>query len=68
MKIRCANWPRCLNVRYRRDEDGDIDHSNLITVLDAGGRIVFQREGLEGDPDEVKAVRELLAKAEETHP
>lgn len=58
-----------LNVRYRRDENGDIDHSNLITLLDEKGRIVFQREGLEGDPDVVvKAVRELLAKAEETHP
>ena len=52
-----------LNVRYRRDEAGDIDHSNLITLLDAEGRIVFQREGLEGDPDEVvQAVREVLAK------
>ena len=52
-----------LNVRYRRDEAGDIDHSNLITLLDAEGRIVFQREGLEGDPDKVvQAVREMLAK------
>lgn len=52
-----------LNIRYRRDEAGDIDHSNLITLLDAEGRIVFQREGLEGDPDEVvQAVREMLAK------
>lgn len=52
-----------LNVRYRRDEDGNIDHANLITVLDAGGHIVFQREGLEGDPDEVvRAVREVRSK------
>jgi len=51
-----------LNVRYRRDEAGDIDHSNLITLLDAEGRIVFQREGLEGDPDEVvQAVRKVLS-------
>lgn len=50
-----------LNVRYRRDENGDIDHSNLISLLDAEGRLVFQREGLEGDPDEVvRAVCALL--------
>lgn len=52
-----------LNVRYRQDEDGNIDHSNLITLLDAGGRIVFQRAGLEGDPEEVvRAVRAVLGK------
>lgn len=50
-----------LNVRYRLTEEGDFDHANLITVLDAQGRIVFQREGLEGDPDEVvQAVSALL--------
>lgn len=50
-----------LNVRYRRDDDGNFDHSNVITVLDDQGRIVFQREGLEGDPAEVvKAVSALL--------
>lgn len=48
-----------LNVRYRRDADGNLDHANLITLLDAEGRIVFQREGLEGDPD--KVVRALRA-------
>ena len=49
-----------LGVRYRRNGDGDIDHSNLITLLDAEGRIVFQREGLEGDPEEVlRAFRSL---------
>lgn len=52
-----------LNVRYRRDGDGNIDHSNLITLLDTEGHLVFQREGLEGDPDEVvRAVRAVLAK------
>lgn len=50
-----------LNVRYRRTEEGDFDHANVITVLDDQGRIVFQREGLEGDPNEVvKAVSALL--------
>lgn len=52
-----------LGVRYRRDEKGNIDHSNLITLLDAEGRIAFQREGLEGDTDEVvRAVRAVLLK------
>jgi protein SCO1/2 len=50
-----------LNVRYRRTDDGNFDHANVITVLDDQGRIVFQREGLEGDPIEVvKAVSALL--------
>ena len=39
-----------LGVRYRPDVDGTIAHSNLITLLDAGGEIVAQQEGLGTDP------------------
>lgn len=35
-----------LGVRYRDRGDGHFDHSNLITVLDADGRIVHRTEGL----------------------
>jgi protein SCO1/2 len=38
-----------LGVRYRREEDGNFAHANIITVLDADGQIVYQREGLGGD-------------------
>lgn len=35
-----------LGIRYRAKEDGGFDHSNVITVLDADGRIVYRSEGL----------------------
>ena len=39
-----------LGVRYRTDPNGTIAHSNLITLLDAGGDVVAQQEGLGTDP------------------
>jgi protein SCO1/2 len=44
-----------LGVRYRREPGGDFAHSNIITVLEPGGAIVHQREGLGGDLGEVVA-------------
>jgi protein SCO1 len=38
-----------LGVRFRVEPGGDFAHSNVITVLDAEGHIVHQREGLGGD-------------------
>jgi protein SCO1/2 len=50
-----------LGVRYRPDVDGSIAHSNIITLLDAGGEIVVQQEGLETDPaPAVAALHEAL--------
>ncbi|WP_404420227.1 SCO family protein [Nibricoccus sp. IMCC34717] len=37
-----------LGVKYRREADGAFAHSNLITVLNAAGEIVHQRNGLTG--------------------
>ena len=34
-----------LNVRYKRSEDNEVAHSNVFTLLDAEGRIVFQETG-----------------------
>lgn len=39
-----------LGVRYRKDADGAIAHSNPITLLDGEGRIVVQLPGLNEDP------------------
>jgi protein SCO1/2 len=39
-----------LGVRYRADPNGTIAHSNLITLLDAGGDVVARQEGLGTDP------------------
>lgn len=50
-----------LGVRYRPDVDGSIAHSNIITLLDAGGEIVVQQEGLGTDPaSAVAALSEVL--------
>jgi protein SCO1/2 len=38
-----------LGVRYRRSEDGEYAHSNMISVLDAGGALSFQQKGLGPD-------------------
>lgn len=35
-----------LGVRYRDNGDGTFDHSNLVTLLDAEGRVVERSEGL----------------------
>lgn len=46
-----------LGVKYKQDARGQFSHSNLITVLNAEGEVVFQRAGLMGDVSETaKAV------------
>jgi len=34
-----------LNVRYKRSEDNEVAHSNVFTLIDAEGRVVFQETG-----------------------
>jgi protein SCO1/2 len=49
-----------LGVRYRREGE-DFAHSNLIVLLDAEGRIVARREGLESELGPlIAALRRLL--------
>lgn len=38
-----------LDIRFREESEGAFAHSNMITVLDREGRVIFRREGLEGD-------------------
>jgi protein SCO1/2 len=42
-----------LNVQYKKDGNGGFQHSNVITVLDRQGKIVYQQKGLGNDPGEV---------------
>ncbi|MER2996672.1 SCO family protein [Pontibacter populi] len=50
-----------LNMKYKNGGKGEIAHSNIITVLNAGGEIIHQQEGLGKDPDEtVKTIDGLL--------
>lgn len=59
-----------LGLKYKQDARGQFSHSNLITVLNAGGEIAFQRAGLMGDVSELaRAVvlasgKDIQAKAE----
>ncbi|MBF9254135.1 SCO family protein [Pontibacter sp. 172403-2] len=49
-----------LNVKYTNDFEGNISHSNVITVLNTAGEIIYQQEGLGTNPAEtVKAVEQL---------
>jgi protein SCO1 len=51
-----------LGVQYRTEADGEISHSNLISVLDRGGELAHQQVGLGTDPTvTVATLRGLLA-------
>jgi protein SCO1/2 len=50
-----------LGVNYRKEANGEYAHSNLITLLNAEGEIVYQLNGLGHRPDEIiKQVKSLL--------
>jgi protein SCO1/2 len=40
-----------LGVRYRRISETDFEHSNVITLVDADGRIVMRQVGLGAEPE-----------------
>ena len=44
-----------LGVNFRKDANGQFAHSNLITVLNAEGEIIFQQPGLNLPPDAIVA-------------
>jgi protein SCO1/2 len=44
-----------LGVIYREDASGSFAHSNVITVLNTEGEIVYQQPGLNLPPDEIAA-------------
>lgn len=62
MRLDAANWvllhgqpddvqelAMLLGVKYKKDARGEYAHSNLITVLNADGEIVHQKNGLQGE-------------------
>ncbi|HVS51565.1 MAG TPA: SCO family protein [Opitutaceae bacterium] len=51
-----------LGVKYKQDARGQFSHSNLITVLNAGGEIAHQRNGLQGEIAEAARAVVALAK------
>lgn len=40
-----------LNIQFQKDAEGNFSHSNIISVLDKGGHLVTQKEGLEANHD-----------------
>jgi protein SCO1/2 len=51
-----------LGVVYKQDAKGDFAHSNLITVLNAEGEIIFQQPGINLPPVEIVAKLKSIAK------
>ncbi|HEU5396302.1 MAG TPA: SCO family protein [Verrucomicrobiae bacterium] len=50
-----------LGVQYRKETNGQFAHSNVITLLNAQGEIVFQQTGLGGDTSAMaRHIEELL--------
>jgi protein SCO1 len=50
-----------LGVIYRQDANGNFAHSNVITVLNAEGEIVYQQPGLNLPTDDIVAKLKSLA-------
>jgi protein SCO1/2 len=44
-----------LGIRYKKDKNGDFDHSNVISILDPAGVIAHQQIGLRQEPKEAIA-------------
>ncbi len=58
-----------LGVQYRRIDEQDFSHSNLISVLNRDGEVVYQQVGLGVDPiASVEAIQGLLALGEAGSP
>jgi protein SCO1 len=58
-----AELAAVLGVRYRRISDTDFMHSNIITVLDAGGSIVHRQEA-RGELDGTRAALRQVAESQ----
>ncbi len=53
-----------LDVPYRANDQNGFDHAAVVTLLDAGGAIVFQQRGAQASSEALLAkVKELLAGA-----
>jgi protein SCO1 len=51
-----------LGIKFKKEPSSQFSHSNVITVLDSKGQIVFQQNGLNNDPAEIAStLKRLLA-------
>jgi protein SCO1 len=52
-----------LGIKFKKDARGQFSHSNVITILNAKGEIVFQQNGLNQPPSEgLSILKQLLRK------
>jgi len=50
-----------LNVQFEKDAEGNFSHSNIISILDKGGVLQYQKEGLNADQTEtISNIDQLL--------
>lgn len=56
-----------LGVQYKKIADGQYAHSNVVTLLDANGEIIFQQPGLNSDVHEMIRRIEQLTSAPAVH-
>lgn len=50
-----------LNMKYKKELNGEISHSNIISVLNARGEIIHQQEGLGENPEPtIEAIKGLF--------
>ena len=50
-----------LNVQFEKDGEGNFSHSNIISVLDKNGTLLFQKEGLEANHAEtINTIQQIL--------
>jgi protein SCO1/2 len=50
-----------LNVQFEKDGEGNFSHSNIISVLDKDGVLVYQKEGLNAEHEQtVSTVSQLI--------
>jgi cytochrome oxidase Cu insertion factor (SCO1/SenC/PrrC family) len=52
-----------LGVRYRRDASGGFEHSAIISILDADGRIVAQQLDVQANTEDMVKKISALFKA-----
>lgn len=51
-----------LNVQFEKDAEGNFSHSNIISVLDKKGKLVYQKEGLGEDPKPaISQINQMIA-------
>ncbi|HVV01445.1 MAG TPA: SCO family protein, partial [Verrucomicrobiae bacterium] len=43
-----------LGIQFKKTADAGFAHSNVITLLNQDGEVVFQQTGLEAKPDEMR--------------